>query len=133
MRAFRRARAGRRTGRLGLRRREHRLAVALHRLPRPSGILLQRDRGRLVLHACLLAALPAAHESRNGPIGEPSPVEWSGQLLAAAARLMVVFTQSVPQLLSGLGLDKYVELFADEEINDIALLTSMGPSMVRSR
>ena len=60
-------------------------------------------------------------------------MEWSGQLLAAAARLMVVFTQSVPQLLSGLGLDKYVELFADEEINDIALLTSMGPSMVRSR
>ena len=56
----------------------------------------------------------------------------SGQLLAAA-RLMVVFTQSVAQMLNGLGLDKYVELFADEEIHDVALLTSMGPSMVRSR
>lgn len=39
--------------------------------------------------------------------------------------------ESVPQLLSRLDLSKHAEIFAEEEINEVSLLTSMGPEMLR--
>ena len=41
--------------------------------------------------------------------------------------------ESVPQLLARLNLGRYAATFAEEEINDVALLTSMGKEMVRGR
>lgn len=39
--------------------------------------------------------------------------------------------ENVPGLLTRLGLDRYQETFAEEEINDVSLLMSMGAEMVR--
>ena len=41
--------------------------------------------------------------------------------------------ESISSLLSRLSLDEYAETFAEEEIFDVSLLSSMGKEMVRAR